>query len=169
MRPALAALVAAAAMGLASAACAVGSLVDVRVVDRNSGRELPVYRHAGRHYVVGQPGSRYAVSVRNVRGERILAVMSVDGVNVLSGETASWDQAGYVFAPWQRYEVTGWRKSLEEVAAFEFTSLGQAYATLTGRPGHVGVIGVAVFRERPEPVAVPAPTLPYSPPGQPPV
>jgi hypothetical protein len=161
MRPALAALVTTAAMGLGSAASAVGSLVDVRVIDRSSGRELPVYRHAGRHYVAGQPGTRYAVSVRNARGERILAVMSVDGVNVLSGETASWDQAGYVFAPWQRYEVTGWRKSLQEVAAFEFTSLGEAYATRTGRPGHVGVIGVAVFRERPQPVAVPAPVVPY--------
>ena len=146
----------------APAAYAVGSLVDVRVIDRESGRPLPVYRHAGRHYVAGQPGVRYAVAVRNARGERILAVMSVDGVNVLGGETASWDQAGYVFAPWQRYEVTGWRKSLQEVAAFEFTSLGEAYATRTGRPGHVGVIGVAVFRERVEPVAaVPLPASPF--------
>jgi hypothetical protein len=78
----------------------------------------------------------------------------VDGVNVLSGETASWDQTGYVFGPWLQYQITGWRKSSEEVAAFEFASAAQSYAGRTGRPANVGVIGVALFREKvPEPVA----------------
>jgi hypothetical protein len=72
--------------------------------------------------------------VRNKLGERVLAVTAVDGVNVLSGETAAWDQAGYVFSPWQQYQVTGWRKSSSEVAAFEFSALGDSYAGRTGRP-----------------------------------
>jgi len=133
---------------LAATACAhaVGRLADVQVYDRASGRELPVYWHGGRPYVVGQPGNEYQVVVRNRRGEDLLAVVSVDGVNVLSGETASPDQGGYVLAPWRRVEIAGWRKSLDEVAAFYFTSLGDSYAARTGRPANVGVIGVALFQ-----------------------
>ncbi|APW36063.1 hypothetical protein RD110_01615 [Rhodoferax koreense] len=134
---------------------AVGRLADVTLVDRDTGARLPVYTHRGEYWVAGRPGARYAVSVRNALGERLLAVASVDGVNVISGETAAWEQTGYVFAARQGYQITGWRKSDQEVAAFEFADAGDAYATRTGRPGQLGVIGVALFRERvPEPVVV---------------
>ena len=150
--PSLSLAAAVLAVALSPAACALGQRVDVTVIDRDSGEHLTVYRHAGRHYVAGRPGARYAVAVHNRSGERVLTVVSVDGVNAVTGETAAWHQSGYVLSPWQRYEVTGWRKSTKQVAAFEFTSLGEAYASRTGRPAHVGVIGVAVFRERqPEP------------------
>ena len=45
---------------------------------------------------------------------------------------------------------------MSEVAAFVFTSLPDSYAARTDRPGNVGVIGVAVFREYqpPRPPAV---------------
>jgi hypothetical protein len=133
---------------------AVGRLADITVVDRNTGATLPLYYHRGDYWVAGQYGAKYAIAVRNKLGERVLAVTAVDGVNVLSGETAAWDQTGYVFSPWQQYQVTGWRKSSSEVAAFEFSALGDSYAGRTGRPANVGVIGVALFRERlPEPVA----------------
>ena len=84
--------------------------------------------------------------------------MAVDGVNVVSGETAGWDQTGYVFGPNQSYDITGWRKSNAEVAAFEFATAPNSYAARTGRTANIGVIGVAVFRERAEPpVALVAP------------
>jgi hypothetical protein len=68
-------------------------------------------------------------------------------VNVVTGDTAAFDQPGYVLTPGQRYEVNGWRKSRRAIAAFEFTSLPRSYAARTDRPDHVGVIGVALFRE----------------------
>lgn len=143
-----------AATALALPAHAVGSLADVTVIDRQSGATLPVYRHRGEYWVAGQYGAKYSIMVRNRVGERLLAVTTVDGVNVLSGETAAWDQTGYVFSPWQQYAVNGWRKSSREVAAFEFSVASNSYAGRTGRPGNVGVIGVALFRESlPEPVA----------------
>jgi hypothetical protein len=88
--------------------------------------------------------------VRNRAGERLLAVMSVDGINVVSGADAAWGQAGYVFAAGDRYQITGWRKNDSEVAAFTFTDSPDSYAARTGRPANVGVIGVALFRERHE-------------------
>lgn len=143
---------------VSSCARAVGRLVDVRVIDRDTGQRLTLHHHQGRHYIAGRPGARYEISVRNTLGERVLTVISVDGVNAVSGETAAWEQAGYVLGPWQRHGITGWRKSLDEIAAFEFSPLRDAYATRTGRPAHVGVIGVAVFRERLAPAAAwPAP------------
>ena len=122
--------------------------IDVSIFDRTAGHELPIYWHAGERYVAGEPGHRYEVRIRNQDAGRVLAVSSVDGVNVISGETAAGSQTGYVLDPWGRVEIEGWRKSLDEVAAFYFTSLPDSYAARTGRPDNVGVIGVAVFRER---------------------
>jgi hypothetical protein len=134
--------------GLSLQAHAIGKLADVSVVDRNTGAVLAAHYYRGEYWVAGQPGSRYAIRIRNSRGERLLAVTAVDGVNVLSGDTAGWGQSGYVFDPWQGYDITGWRKSNAEVAAFEFTAAPNSYASRTGRPQNVGVIGVALFRER---------------------
>ena len=131
------------------AACADSRLVQVDVVDRDDGQALHVWRDHGRPVVAGRPGARYSVRLANNSGERVLAVVAIDGVNVVSGETAGVGQRGYVLEPWQRTEITGWRKSDNEVAAFEFTSLADSYAARTGRPQDVGVIGVAVFREAP--------------------
>jgi hypothetical protein len=143
------------AAALALCACtqalAVGRLADVNVFDRSDGRPLPVYWHQGRAYVVGKPGNEYRIAVRNRQGADLLAVMSVDGVNVITGETAHPMQSGYVLGPRGRLEVKGWRKSLARTAAFYFTELDDSYAARTGRPDNVGVIGVALFRKKAEP------------------
>jgi hypothetical protein len=127
---------------------AAGSLVDVQIVDRQLGQVLPAYRHRGVPFVAGQPGHRYAVRMVNRTGARVLVVLSVDGINAISGETAAVSQTGYVLAPYASAEITGWRKSMTEAAAFYFTSLADSYAARTDRPDNVGVIGAAVYRER---------------------
>ena len=123
------------------------SLVNVDVVDRDTGQWLPETPHRGDTWVAGTPGHRYAVRLTNTSSERVLVVLSVDGVNAVTGETAHPSQAGYVLAPWQSTEIAGWRKSMEDIAQFVFTDLPDSYAARTGRPDNVGVIGVAVFRE----------------------
>ena len=119
----------------------------LEVFDRTSGHTLPVYVHENRLYVAGEPGHRYELRITNRSNERLLAVTSVDGVNVISGKTANEKQSGYVLDPWGGVDVEGWRKNLDEVATFYFTRLSHSYAARTGRPENVGVIGVAVFRE----------------------
>jgi hypothetical protein len=163
----------AAALAASCDADAVGTLASVSLIDQDSGAVLPLHYFRGEYWVAGNPGSRYAIEIRNHSGGRLLAVTSVDGVNVLSGATAGWEQSGYVFDPGESYQITGWRKSHTEVASFTFTDSPNSYAERTGRPANVGVIGVAVFRERPVPqVYVPpwvdpaagAPDTPRSPP-----
>ena len=137
------------AIAFAGAAKAqAADLVDLTVVDRETGQPARVWRQGGRLFVAGRPGARYSLRVTNNTEGRVLVVMSVDGVNILTGETAGYDQGGYVFSPYESYDVSGWRKSDTEVAAFIFASLPQSYAARTGRPGDVGVIGIAAFRER---------------------
>ena len=138
-------------------AAAVGGLVEVALYDRSDGRQLPVYWHEGKAYVVGKPGNEYAVRIRNRQREDVLGVISVDGVNVITGETASAPQSGYVFAPYRQFDIAGWRKNLASTAAFYFTALPDSYAARTGRPDNVGVIGVAFFRRKAEPVPLSQP------------
>jgi hypothetical protein len=132
----------------------IGAIAQVTVIDRDSGVALVPHFYRGEYWVAGVPGARYAIAIRNRLGERLLVVASVDGVNVISGETAAWDQVGYVFDPGEHYQISGWRKSDTDVAAFTFTALPNSYAARTGRPANVGVIGVAMFREQPPQVSV---------------
>lgn len=148
---------------LAATACAPAwgqPLVDVDVIDRDTGQWLPETPHRGRTWIAGTPGHRYSLRLTNTSSERVLVVVSIDGVNAVTGETAHPSQAGYVLAPWQSTEIAGWRKSLDDVAQFVFTDLPDSYAARTGRPDHVGVIGIAVFREARQ-------VMPYYEPGPP--
>jgi hypothetical protein len=136
-------------MGIAIDARAAGSLADIQILDRDTGSALPTYRYRGEYWVAGKPGARYSIRIQNQRGERLLAVTAVDGINVISGETGAWGQDGYVLGAGVSYEIAGWRKSNAEIAAFNFTAAERSYAGRTGRPANIGVIGVALFLERP--------------------
>jgi len=141
---------------LAASACSpplfARSRVQLAVIDRDSGQWLPEYRQRGDTWIPGTPGHRYAVRLTNTSSERVLVVLSVDGVNAVSGETADPNQAGYVLSPGQSTDINGWRKSLDDVAQFVFTDFPDSYAARTGRPDNVGVIGIAVFEEARPPV-----------------
>ena len=136
------------------------TIADVQLVDRISGQRMPLYQHQGELWVAGRPGANYSIDITNRTGRRIMAVISVDGVNAITGKSATAaPDDGYVFNPWQNWAITGWRKSDSQVAAFYFSESDASYASRTGRPRDVGVIGVALFRERvPEPVR-PAPPV----------
>ena len=133
------------------------SLADVQVVERASGRVLPVHRHGGEYWIAGQPGRNYEIRINNRLDERLMAVISVDGVNVITGQSASSQpRDGYVFEAMGQSAITGWRKSDDTVAAFYFSYKEASYASRTGRPQDVGAIGVALFREK---QVMPAPRI----------
>jgi hypothetical protein len=136
--------------------------VEMHVIDRDARDALPMYPHRGQAWVPGTPGHRYAVQLTNRSPSRVLVVLSVDGINAVTGQTASASQAGYVLEPYATTEVAGWRKSMRDVAQFYFSDIADSYAARTGRAANVGVIGIAVFDEaRP----VPAPRV-YLPAGR---
>lgn len=132
---------------------ATGRLVSMEIIDRNTSSPLDVYRYQRQDFVVGQPGARYAIRITNRSAARVLVVLSVDGVNAITGASADPSQSGYVLNPYASAEITGWRKSTTETAAFYFTSVADSYAGRTNRPDNVGIIGAAVFKER-EPIRI---------------
>lgn len=132
----------------------------VELVD-DSGRALPTFSHQGRTWVLGVPGQRYLLRIRNGSGRRIEVVASVDGRDVVDGRPAAWEKRGYLVEPFGETTIDGYRLSGEAVAAFRFGSVRDSYAARMGDARDVGVIGVAVFPER----AVAWRPRPY--PGQP--
>jgi hypothetical protein len=128
------------------------------------GSVLPTFRQAGSRYVLGEPGARYNVRVTNPTSERVEVVVTVDGRDAVSGQAGDYvSQRGYLLEPWGSLVVEGFRRSLDEVAAFRFTDRGQSYSARRGTPENVGVIGVAVFPEKARPrTPVWRPRRPYS-------
>ncbi len=130
---------------------AAHGVAQVEIHDRTTREVLPIHRKFGERWIAGERGHEYSVRVHNTSDVRVLAVVSVDGVNAVTGQTAAPSQSGYVIEPGGSVTIDGWRKSLERTAAFVFTAPNRSYASRTRRPDNVGVIGVALFREREQP------------------
>lgn len=111
------------------------------------GDAYPHYDVNGKRIVIGENGSHYSVRIENRSKKRIEVVLSVDGLNVLTGNAASPSQHGYVFGPKQTYDIDGFRKDSSTVRSFVFGSVSRSKATAKGGASNVGVIGLAVFEE----------------------
>ncbi len=117
-----------------------------------SGSSLETYNHRGRFYVNGQSGERYSIRVNNPTDRRVEAVISVDGLDVIDGETADFrNKRGYVVPAHGSLVIDGFRVSTQAVAAFRFSSVAASYAGRKGKARNVGVVGVALFAERAQP------------------
>lgn len=106
-------------------------------------------------YIIAQPDERYEIRVRNNSRRRLGLVISVDGLNIISGKTSYHrpNESMYLLEPGQTGSFTGWRQDYDSVARFYFTEAADSYAARTGQFGRPGQICVAVFYER-EPVIV---------------
>lgn len=147
---------------------AAEQLVSLEIVSESG--SLPAHLYAGSVFVEGRHGERYALRLTNNSAQRVEAVVTVDGRDVVSGELGNYNkQRGYIIEPWGTVMVDGYRQSLDRVAAFRFSELGDSYTARRGTAEHAGVVGVAVFAERQrlkakkrQPVAT---TPPYYEPG----
>ncbi len=120
------------------------------LVDENAS-PLQTFMHDGRRFVLGSLGERYKIRLTNPTSSRVEAVVSVDGMDVLDGKTASLSKRGYVIPAFGSITVDGFRTSFDTVAAFRFASVRDSFAGRKGQDRNVGVIGVAFFKERVEP------------------
>ncbi len=143
-------------LGFASS-CAKADTYEI-VLEDTEGRRLPTYAHQGTWFAQGQHGDRYNVRVYNHSGRRVEAVVSVDGRDVLTGQPGDFkSQRGYLVPAYGSVLIEGFRTSLDEVAAFRFTSPRNSYSSRMGTPENVGVIGAAFFPEARPVAARPAP------------
>jgi hypothetical protein len=113
------------------------------------GVPAPIYSGRGFSWIEGAQGRSYAIRLFNHTPQRMEAVVTVDGRDVISGQSGDYrKQRGYVIEPHGSALIDGFRQSYQNVAAFYFTFPGDAYAARMGDSANLGVIGVAVFRER---------------------
>lgn len=114
-----------------------------------NGKPIKTYYHQGRAYVEARYGDEYSIKIRNNNWNRIEAVISVDGIDVIDGLPASSDKRGYIVNAYSTTEIKGFRKDLETVGNFKFTKRKKSYAKqVTGSTQSVGVIGVKCFSEQ---------------------
>ena len=115
------------------------------------GDTLDTFFQKGRYYVHGAHGQRYTIRVTNPTSQRIEAVVSVDGLDVIDGESGDLRKRGYVVPAHGTVLIEGWRTSLADVASFRFSSVKGSYAGRKGKARNVGVIAVAIFAEQAAP------------------
>lgn len=140
---------------------APGALVGVSVeVDGGRAPLFPSPDGANRFYLEARAGSSYAVTLANRTGERLGVLLSVDGLNAISGERDAAPGRMYVLGPWEQMTVRGWRTSLSDVRRFTFVDERASYAARSGKAnGRMGWIEAAVYREQRRQVARPWPWL----------
>ena len=124
-----------------------GGSLTVRLLDAH-GSPLAGFSSGGRTHFVGVDGERYMIQLQNHTSQRIEAVATVDGLDVIDGRPGAFSKRGYLLAPFSTIEIDGFRRSTDAVAAFRFGSVRDSYAARKGSDRNVGVIGVAFFHER---------------------
>ena len=117
------------------------------------------YHHNGKCFVEAKKGTEYTLKLKNNSSSRVMAVFSVDGVDVLKGEAADNADSGYIVNAYSTLVVKGFRIDNSTVAAFKFDEGNKSYASIVEQDGDVekakknpsknnGVIGVRVWKEK---------------------
>lgn len=134
-------------IAIASAPEKVRAPYDVQVMHEN-GEVVPTYAQKDRFYVQGDANDRYIIRVTNPTPNRVEAVVTVDGLDVVDGEPGDLRKRGYVIQPYGEVRIEGFRTSIDNVATFRFSSVGGSYAAQKGKARNVGVIAAAIFEEQ---------------------
>lgn len=113
---------------------------------KGSWNGVKTYESDGKRFAIGKKGKEYFLEVLNKHSRRIEIVVSVDGLDILSGEPASYKKRGYIVEPYSKMTIRGYRTGDDTVHAFKFSNVAQSYTNqLHGNTRNVGVIGIAVF------------------------
>lgn len=117
-----------------------------------NGRAVKQYSHEGLTFIEAKNGTEFSIEIKNSNFQRVLAIVSVDGLDVIDGKAASSDSRGYVISAFSNVKIKGWRKSEGEVGAFKFVSGKKSYAAGKGAGQNNGVIAVRLFKEKVKPL-----------------
>ena len=148
----------------ASAFASGGDRVDVEVIsDRGDRFQLIPHRdfrsgatRTSKSYLEARRGENYTILVRNNLAWRVGVVVAVDGRNIITGRKSFLkdNEMMYIVGPHGEARLDGWRTSSSTVNRFYFTDSPDSYSVRTfGDSSAMGVIAIAVFREKERPVA----------------
>lgn len=115
-------------------------------------KPIPIYRDykTGTDWVEARSGVRYVIEVKNESYNRILAVVSVDGLNVINGKHEDSSVAsGYILHSYNNIKIPGWKISQDNVREFYFTRPEESYSHKLGADeSNTGVIAAAIYKEK---------------------
>jgi len=138
------------------------SNVDVEIIS-DRGKEFSIIpfkdfetgcTHVIKKYLEAKRGENYGIGIRNNKPERIGVVIAVDGRNIITGKKSFLKNSEmmYIVKPYGYTRLEGWRTDDNTVHRFYFTDIRDSYAVRTfGDTSAMGVIAVAVFREKERP------------------
>jgi hypothetical protein len=106
------------------------------------------YYHRGEYWLEGRENSWYNIMLLNHSDFPAKCILSVDGINVITGEPASFDSRGYVIEPYGKTIVSGWMVDNTTGAQFVFDKKSASYAESQGSGDNAGIIGAAWFRAK---------------------
>ncbi len=114
-----------------------------------NGRTVKQYQHTtSETYIEARAGTEYSIKIKNNAYCRKLAVITVDGLNVITGEIQPDGVGrGYIVPARDSIEIRGFRKDTDSVGAFKFCKKGNSYCNEKGLKGNNGVIGVRMYGE----------------------
>jgi len=112
-----------------------------------NGRKVKEYRHNGLTFIEAKDGTEFAIEVKNHQGGRVLAIVSVDGLDIIDGKPATAKSRGYIIDGYNSETLHGYRKNENQVANFKFTCGGNSYATDKGKGENNGIIAVKFIGE----------------------
>jgi hypothetical protein len=122
--------------------------MNVRLDVLVDGRPVPLIHHGGRTYLpVPRMGAEYQLRVSNDGSRRVTAIVSVDGLSVITQRPASEHSPGYIVDPRGSIVIPGWKRDSGTAGAFTFVSREDSHAARKGHPENVGVIGLVAFEE----------------------
>ena len=139
-------------------------------------RPIPVYHdNKGQLWVESRDKTTFKIKVENNDYNRVSAVVSVDGLNVIDAKHEDpMESTGYIINGNSSITIPGWKISQKEVREFYFTSKEEeSYSSKIGADkSNRGIIGVAIISEKPawtytvtSAPYTPWNTFPYYPPG----
>lgn len=119
---------------------------------------VDVYEHDFDKYIWAKKGNEYGIMIWNKTNRRVEVVISVDGINIITGETANYSQRGYVINsntyPNLKNVIPGFRIDEKYAGNFTFGGLKNTYANILNKPDNIGVIGAAFFHEKEKFIAI---------------
>lgn len=113
-----------------------------------NGRACKEYTHKGMSFIEARHGTNYTVKIKNDNPYRVMAVLSVDGLDVVTGKPAEETNTGYIIDAYSSLDVKGYRISDDNSASFIFTSKGKSYVQQAkSNATNAGVIGLRTYKE----------------------
>jgi len=124
-----------------------GNGIYFNIVTDNGSKMTQFYQN-GRTYIEARDKSNFKIRLQNTTSDRIKVILSVDGLNIISGNRATPNSEGYLINRFETITIDGWRISSQELRKFFFTTKKNSYNAKTGNDtSNIGVIGMLAYRE----------------------